>query len=274
MSTRSLFFALSSFAALSFALVGCAADVAEEDMVEEAESDLSAAGRALIGSYADDSGAFKGLVLTSKKVGQRNVFFADVDTGVRCIKAPCPSSERIEGTFTAGSKTITLRSTTASGLADHLLGKYNYVKQGDKLTLFRKGFTQSLAKQLSYCAAPTDCESQDLIHVMCVGSWSCTATNTCAYSCGAPAPAPSTSCYASDDCGATEYCTTEDGVCNSSGMLAVCSGTCEARKPAATACYSSEGCGPTEYCTTEDGVCNPSGMLAVCSGTCAPYKFR
>jgi hypothetical protein len=37
-------------------------------------------------------------------------------------------------------------------------------------------------------------------------------------------------CYSSDDCGAGQYCTTEDGVCNSYGMLAVCAGTCEIAK--------------------------------------------
>lgn len=129
-------------------LAGCAADstTGGEDSTEESADELSAAGKALIGTYSDDSGAFTRLALTSKKVGQRNVFVADVDTGIRCFRAPCPAGEHIEGTFTAGKKTITLYSTTASPASQHLLGKYSYLAQGEKLSLSRKDFAQSLAK--------------------------------------------------------------------------------------------------------------------------------
>ena len=149
MVTSKLLFGFVALALVSAGSVGCAADtssVDDEGDVEESADELTAAGKALIGSYKDDSGAFKTLVLTTKKVGQRNEFSADVDTGIRCIKAPCPSSEHIQGTITAGSKTITLYSTTASGFAKHLLGKYNYLVQGDKFSLSRKGFAQSLEK--------------------------------------------------------------------------------------------------------------------------------
>ena len=150
MITQKLSFGLSALALVSFAVLsGCAAesgDPASNESVDESADELSAAGKALIGSYSDDSGAFKSLVLSSTKVGARNSFSADVDTGIRCIVAPCPSAEHIEGTFSAGSKTITLYSTTASAHSQHLLGKYDYVAQGDKLTLSRKDFSQSLAK--------------------------------------------------------------------------------------------------------------------------------
>ena len=33
-------------------------------------------------------------------------------------------------------------------------------------------------------------------------------------------------CMSSGSCDAGQHCSVEDGVCNSSGMLAVCSGTC------------------------------------------------
>ncbi len=148
MSTRRMFAGLAALTFLSAgALTGCAVEASPDDeVVEESSEQLSAAGKALIGSYRDDSGAFRRLVLTSTKVGQRNVFTADVDTGIRCIVAPCPSAEHIEGTFTAGSKTITLYSDTASAHAQHLLGRYNHLVQGAKFTLSRRGFTQSLER--------------------------------------------------------------------------------------------------------------------------------
>ena len=150
MVTSKLFFGFAALALVSTGgLAGCAADTAaadDGDPTEESSDNLTAAGKALIGSYSGDSGAFKSLVLTSKKVGQRNAFVADVDTGIRCIVAPCPSSEHIEGTFNAGPKTITLYSTTASVHSKHLLGTYKYLVQGDKLSLSRKDFAESLEK--------------------------------------------------------------------------------------------------------------------------------
>ncbi len=232
MFTSKLFFGFAALAVLSAgSLAGCAVQAdpaAEEGDVEESSDELTAAGKLLIGSYKDDSGAFKGLVLTATKVGQRNEFFADVDTGIRCITTPCPSSERIEGTFTAGTKTITLYSTTATANAQHLLGKYSYRVQGAKFSLSRKGFAQSLEKVGSYCAESSDCYSQNIIHPMCMGGFSCTVDNSCKWSCGVwpPPPPPATVCLHSGTCAAGEHCSTEDGVCNPHGMLAVCAGTC------------------------------------------------
>lgn len=235
MLTSKIFFGSVSFAALALvaagSLAGCAADTSptDDEGVEESSDELTAGGKALIGSYKDDSGAFKGLVLTATKVGQRNEFFADVDTGIRCITTPCPSSERIEGTFTAGTKTITLYSTTTVH-AKHLLGKYDYVVQGAKLSLSRKGFAQSLEKVGSYCAESSDCYAQDIIHPMCMGGFTCTPQNTCSWKCGAwpPPPPVTTVCLSSNSCAADQHCSTEDGVCNPYGMLAVCAGTCVA----------------------------------------------
>ena len=177
MVTSKLFVGLAALALVSSgALAGCASETdSAEGAVDESADDLTAAGKALIGSYSDDAGAFKTLDLTATKVGQRNVFTADVDTGIRCITTPCPSSEHIEGTFTAGAKTITLSSTTATVHSQHLLGKYDYVVQGDKLTLSRKDFSQSLSKD--------------------AGIWPATATKLVASVSGgfiAPPPAGST----------------------------------------------------------------------------------
>ena len=198
MKLRNAFFALATLTIVSTgAITGCAADTDAQDAddadVEDTSDELNAAGKKLIGSYKDDGGRFTSLVLTATTVGPANKFSADVDTGIRCITTPCPSSEHIEGTFTAGSKTITLKSTTVSAISKPLLGKYSYLAQGSKLTLFRKDFSQSLEKLT----------------------------------------APVTTCMSSQSCGAAQHCSVEDGVCNSSGMLAVCSGTCVPNQPGA-----------------------------------------
>jgi hypothetical protein len=213
------------------AIAGCSADVvSDDDMVEESDDELSKAGKALIGAYKDDSGSFRGLILTNKKVGLANEFIADVDTGINCVTTPCPSSERITGTFTASKKTISFRSSTASPHARHLLGRYNYKVQGAKLSLSRKGFAQSLEEVVSYCGQPSDCELQNLIVPQCIGTFVCAEESSCSYQCGKPVPPPPPPppqvCLSSASCAPGEHCSVEDGVCNSTGMLAVCSGTC------------------------------------------------
>jgi hypothetical protein len=306
MSLRSTLVVLATLVSASAFAAGCAVDTTSEQDGEEVESsseaELSAAGRALIGSYIDDSGTFRSLVLTHVADGSRNRFFADVVVNGQPV--------RMEGTFSAGPKTVTLRSATpvAGNPAKALFGQYKYLVQGDKLSLTRSGTTQSLEKVGSYCKAATDCAGQGIIHPMCVGSYTCSANNACGWKCGVPVPvdpcagktqaactadsacqpvfgpsscngnrctrdfvfksckvAPAApSCMSSASCGAGEHCSTEDGVCNSSGMLAVCSGTCVAD----VKCMSSASCTGGKHCSTEDGVCNSSGMLAVCSGTC------
>ena len=280
------FFALAtaSFVAAS-ALTGCAADTTEgaDDGVdpEVTTDELTAAGKKLIGAYKDDSGAFKGLVLTDEKVGARNKFFADVDTGIRCITTPCPSAERIEGTFTAGTKTITLYSTSAVN-AKHLLGKYNYLVQGSKLTLSRKGFSQSLSKEISYCAAPADCYRQAIIHPMCLGAFTCGSENTCSWKCGS---LPVDSCKGKTQaaCLADEKCQPVYGprpcppgmFCPADVIYVGCeTRPAEEPPPAGPVCLSSSSCKAGEHCSTEDGVCNPYGMLAVCAGNCVANNSK
>lgn len=256
------------------ALAGCSADASqpESDVEASDESALTQAGRALVGAYVDDgqnvhAGTIKALVLTGEAVGQQAKFFADVDTGIRCVRAPCPAQARIEGTFSAGTRTITLRSTSPH--AGAFVGRYRYTLQGGSLTLTKDGKTRSLARELSYCALATDCEAQGLVVPACVGSFSCNA-NQCGFSCGMVDPCEGRDLNA---CQADTSCQPMFGPswCSPSGM---CSKDfaykgCASKPPAAgTKCYSSDSCAADEYCTTEDGVCNSSGMLTVCSGTC------
>lgn len=122
-------------------------------------------------------------------------FFADVDTGIRCITAPCPSHERLVGRYTATSSTLSLTpSGSVSVEGRELYGKYQYKLDGDTLSLTREGsewkdWSGTLGKALSYCGEVTDCGGQKLIHPECVGEWSCTAARACVYDCSGHAPA-------------------------------------------------------------------------------------
>ncbi len=274
MLSKKLFvLAAVSFSSLA-AIAGCSADVGDDDAaVDETEQDLSKEGKALIGSYKGDTGPFHGLILTSKKAGQANEFIADVDTGIRCITAPCPSSERIVGTFTAGSKTITFKSSTASQHVKHLLGRYDYVAQGDTLSLSRKSFAQSLDKATSYCAQASDCDAQDIIHPMCVGAFTCSTENTCNWSCGSTKAVDPCSGLDQTACTANASCEPIYGpsACTADGRICTADMAykgCKAAQAQGATCMSSATCPAGQHCSTEDGVCNPVGMLAVCGGTC------
>ena len=288
MSTRFFFSSLVAVAlATTGAITGCAADTSDdagEDVVEESQDELTKAGKALIGSYKDDSGKFHGLILTNVKKGQANEFVADIDTGIRCFTTPCPSSERVTGTFTAGTKTITFKSSSASSLVQPLLGKYNYLVQGSKFSIWRKGYAQSLEKVPSYCAKADDCYAQDIIHPMCMGSFDC-EQNSCSWSCvpWPPPPPPLDPCKGSNEteCQAKAMCQpiygpsacTADGkICTADMAYKGCEQKPATPPPSGAVCLSSQSCAAGEHCTTEDGVCNPYGMLAVCAGTCEASK--
>lgn len=180
---RAMYFHVISLIAVTSS---CGADISETGTGED---DLTQAGKKLVGAYIEQGvGTFRGLVLTPEAASANaNRFFADVDTGIVCIQAPCPTVQRIEGTFTAGTKYITLKSETASELTKQVLGKYRYKVAGDKFSLWRTGFEQSLEEVDSYCSASsvaTDCEAQGLIHPQCAGpGWTCSASALCEWSC-------------------------------------------------------------------------------------------
>src|SRR5687767_282744 len=100
-------FALGFAVVGSASLTGCAADATEagdEGDAEEAattQEELNANANRLVGAYLGSGGSmrpptFQGLVL--ERDGQ---FFADIDTGIRCVRAPCPSHVRLTGKFSA-----------------------------------------------------------------------------------------------------------------------------------------------------------------------------
>lgn len=186
--------------ALAFA-PGCAVDAPEDEAdLEEAassEDELSARAQRFVGAYHGQSSVrpptFEGLVFKLD-----GTFFGDVDTGIRCIQAPCPSSVHLEGRYTA-TKSY-LRLSPKSGPANGFYGRYRYVFAGEKLTLsstsIGAGWSNSLSKKISYCAQPTDCGGQGLIVPSCMGSWTCgsgigsQSSNTCGWKCGSFPPPP------------------------------------------------------------------------------------
>ena len=178
-------------------LQGCAADApadeADAEKAEKAEeaetsaAELTANAKKIVGAFHGASTArpptFEGIVFA-----QNGTFFADLDTGIRCITAPCPSSAHLEGTFSATKSYIRLTAKAGTPSSD-FYGRYKYTLNGDKLSFARTAsgttWLQSLGKEISYCAAAADCGGQGLIHPMCApGGWSCSAANTCAFKCG------------------------------------------------------------------------------------------
>jgi hypothetical protein len=175
--------------------VGCAVDVSEdapsnEEAFDSAEDDLSAAAN-LAGVYSGtmSRGVYK-LVLNRDKS-----FFAEIDSGRRCFRAPCDSLDRIEGTFSATSKTLRLNKK-ASEPASEYYGKYTYSLQSKKLSLTQQSVplatTSVVMRQNdSYCEAYADCSSQmtgsptPLCGGISVGGWKCGEQNTCQFACSA-----------------------------------------------------------------------------------------
>jgi hypothetical protein len=122
----------------STSLAACAVDTtADGDAAESTASDLSAAGKALIGSYEGGATLLR-LDLTSTRVGTANAFTADVDAE--------GGPQHLEGTFTAGAKTITFRATNPGATAARFFGRYTYVASGGALALSRAGVTEMLEK--------------------------------------------------------------------------------------------------------------------------------
>ena len=176
-------------------LPGCAADAPQDEAdAEEAntsQDELNAAAQNFVGAFHGEGTAvppsFDGLVFKLD-----GTFLGDVDTGIRCVRAPCPSNAHVEGRFTATKSYLTL-TAKAGTKSNDFYGRYKYALAGQTLTLSRTAhgatWTDKLDRALSYCGQPSDCDGQNLIHVMCAGSWTCGDTRSCGYTCGIPATA-------------------------------------------------------------------------------------
>ena len=107
---------LVGLAAISTA-VACGSapvDVGQTDP-ESSDEALSKSWQKLVGAFEGQGGSIGAIVFTSETGNGGHTFFADVDNGIRCIKAPCPSTSRIEGWYTAGTKYVTLHVTKTVG---------------------------------------------------------------------------------------------------------------------------------------------------------------
>lgn len=250
-----------AIASLSGCLGTTQADVegGEDLSVEE----LSSAGRRLVGAWTGQSGPFSGLVFTETREGRGNHFFMDVDNGVRCVRAPCPSTSRVEGYFTAGAITVTLTAVPAvASPRPEYLGRFYYTLQGDTLTLSKSGrVVARLARQTSYCADADDCAEQRLVAPRCLGAWTC-ASSACAYRCARPT-------CANVRCAAGTFCQeTDEGprcITNCATVRCASGTTCVADAQGAHCEPNGTPCG-TATCAEGLVCCNPLRGLCVRPG--------
>lgn len=265
---------LAGFLLLSSVVAGCAVDATgtndpgadDEAMASADESELRSGAQILAGAWAEGSGPVSAIVFTQESAGAgRYRFFADVDTGIRCIVAPCPSSARIEGSYKATTQKVTLTFASSSPYVKRLAGTHTYSATSRKLTLTKGTLQSKLKKADSYCQEASDCDEQDIIHIQCVGSFSCTSENTCRYSCGVRPPPQAGRCMSDNDCtGQNEQCSTSRGDCQSSGMLAVCSGVCEPKPAPVLERCGNVTCGAgTVCCNPLAGICTLPGQFCI-----------
>lgn len=203
---RSSFVGFVMVAALAVGCVGGGDNALDESDV--ATDALSVAGwNALTGAWVGTTGSFHGLVITRTVEGQGRHFFADVDTGIRCITAPCPSSAHLEGRVTAGTVNLTLRyPDRPSTQTAPFYGTYAYTINGSTLTLAQGGrIVARLRKATSYCTEADQCAEEGLITPHCApGGFAC-ESNECHFHCGVTHPtcanttcAPGTICQDGD----------------------------------------------------------------------------
>lgn len=177
-----------TFSAVVFGLVavtGCAVDGSEggtstdSDLVAPAPVDVKGAWRTKPGT-ATSPFWFDGVVFKAD-----GTFFAGVNTGIVCDSAPCPSRIHLSGTYNAVGASLVLDATPGeadSGMGFY--GRFTIARQGGTLKIARDGNSGELTLETSYCSLPSDCEGQGIIVPACVGGWTCSAQNSCAYACG------------------------------------------------------------------------------------------
>jgi hypothetical protein len=180
--------ALSAVALGIVALAGCSSST---DEGTSTDSDLVAPilNVNVVGAWKAKPGTakspafFEGIVFN-----ENSTFFADVNTGIMCVTAPCPTTARLEGTYVVRGRTVLLSAKDPSEQNNGFYDRYSVTRTDDSISLSRlggEGISNDLALQTSYCSEATDCAAQGLIHPMCApGGWTCSAENTCGFSCG------------------------------------------------------------------------------------------
>jgi hypothetical protein len=286
--------------ALSITMLGgCYGGPGDTDMADTGETfDEARESRAwetLAGAWVGDTGIFRGLVLTHTTEGRGRHWFADVDTGVRCVRAPCPeASARVEGIYTATSRTITLTAVNPPrGFSIAELGTFNYTLRGEALRFTRGGrAVATLHKTVSYCGEADDCYEQRLITPRCLGRFTCTAESTCRYVCGRPTAGEG------EMCGGIAAIPCADGLrCVLGGTHPDASGICRASTPSCATVRCAAGthcelrpvtcvrapCPPQPQCVPNvttcaattcapGNVCEDTPMGARCVNPCATVR--
>lgn len=207
---RSFLASIGFLASISF-FAGCAVSTenAEEPAVESRDEALRV--ELLHGAYSltDAEGPtlprIESIVFSADKT-----FFASVDTGIRCFRAPCPSQARLDGAFRQTKRAVTLsyEQPGASRASD----RFTYTIAGDTLVLVKEGSVPTkltFAKQGTFCLEASDCENQSYTRVTCTGHTTCSESNACGYACGSE-PKPRI-CFSQSDCGDDQNC--QPGIC-------------------------------------------------------------
>jgi len=284
MKTTWLVWSLGVLGAVS-SLSGCVGAGADTSAVEEEDAVTAEELRApswsqLRGAWRGQSGPYTGLVLTETREGNGRHFFADVDTGIRCITTPCPSGGRIEGRYTSGPLTLTLSPVgrPSRELAEYY-GRFYYTLQRNTLTLVRGGrVVARLVRANSYCNEAEDCAEQGLITPRCLGAFTCT-DNACGYRCGQPAPVTCDTlrCDIGYFCVAGET-PTDNARCLTDCARMRCSSTTTCQNtPEGARCVPNGPscavmrCAAGTTCVEENGVgrCEPDAPVRCGSATCA-----
>ncbi len=150
-----------------------AADPADFDNTDTAET-RAVSWERLVGAWAaDGTSQYADVVFTRTTDGSAHRYFGM--RNVTCVRAPC-NPVREDGSFTAGSSTLTLRS---GGNTQRL----RYSLSGERLTI--SSGTNTLGrfhKITSYCGQAADCAHQDAPLSRCPGAFACEA-NACVYHC-------------------------------------------------------------------------------------------
>jgi len=174
--------ALSAFAVGVVAITGCASE-SSDSAAAATDQDIVAAPLKIAGAYRAlatqeaTRWSFAGIVFE-----QGGRFFADVNTGIYCITTPCPTSARIDGTYSVFGHRVILTTADKSPYAGTFSGS---LTSDGVLTLKNGESTTQFQTQSSYCSEASDCAEQGLIHPMCApGGWTCSAQSTCGFSCG------------------------------------------------------------------------------------------
>ncbi len=249
-----------SLVAASVCGVGCYGSADPELTTPDETTEEAAASRAwerFVGAWVGDSGPFHGLVFTETTERGGRHYFADVDNGIRCVRAPCPSTSRAEGRYTATTRTLTLSPTDTSVAAT--TGAFQYTVSSTSLVLSRNGrVVARLHKATSYCAEADDCAEQRLIAPRCLGRWTCTTENACRYVCGRPLAGEG------QTCGGIAGIQCESGLnCVLQGTYPDASGTC--RRPTGPSCAVIR-CAAGYTCRETNGVgaCVPNATGPQC----------